>query len=140
MSVVAVAWLAIEIAPPGQSGMLLGAALAAYALPGAAGALLFGRWLRRLPAGRLLVADSRIRAVLLGCIPLAWVTGVLHPVLYVTLLAGSSVLHAWGNAGKYSLLAGILPPTSGWPPTRWSVPASRRPSSSDPPSPGSWRR
>ncbi len=110
MSVVAVAWLAIEIAPPGRSGMLLGAALAAYALPGAAGALLFGRWLRRLPAGRLLVADSRIRAVLLGCVPLAWAAGVLHPVLYVALLAGSSVLHAWGNAGKYSLLAGLLPP------------------------------
>ncbi|MFJ6482391.1 MULTISPECIES: MFS transporter [unclassified Streptomyces] len=110
MSVVAVAWLAIEIAPPGRSGMLLGAALAAYALPGAAGALLFGRWLRRLPAGRLLVADSRIRAVLLGCVPLAWVAGVLHPVLYVALLAGSSVLHAWGNAGRYSLIAQILPP------------------------------
>ncbi|MCX4721689.1 MFS transporter [Streptomyces virginiae] len=110
MSIVAVAWLAIEIAPPGQSGMLLGAALAAYALPGAAGALLFGRWLRRLPAARLLVADSRIRAVLLGCVPLAWAAGVLHPVLYVALLAGSSVLHAWGNAGRYSLLAQILPP------------------------------
>lgn len=109
MSVVAVAWLAIEIAPPGRSGMFLGAALAAYALPGAAGALLFGRWLRRLPAGRLLVADSRIRAVLLGCVPLAWVAGVLHPVLYVALLAGSSVLHAWGNAGRYSLIAQILP-------------------------------
>ncbi|QES58461.1 MFS transporter [Streptomyces venezuelae] len=110
MSVVAVAWLAIEIAPPGQSGMLLGAALAAYALPGAAGALLFGRWLRRLHPGRLLAADSRIRAVLLGCVPLAWAAGVLHPVLYVALLAGSSVLHAWGNAGRYSLLAQILPP------------------------------
>ncbi|MGW6984827.1 MFS transporter [Streptomyces sp. NPDC054932] len=110
MSVVAVAWLAIEIAPPGQSGMLLGAALAAYALPGAAGALLFGRWLRRLPAARLLAADSRIRAVLLGCVPLAWAAGVLHPVLYVALLAGSSLLHAWGNAGKFSLLARILPP------------------------------
>ncbi|MFG2975554.1 MFS transporter [Streptomyces sp. NPDC048331] len=110
MSMVAVAWLAIEIAPPGQSGMLLGAALAAYALPGAAGALLFGRWLRRLPAGRLLAGDSRIRAVLLGCVPLAWAAGVLHPVLYVALLAGSSVLHAWGNAGRYSLLAQILPP------------------------------
>ncbi|MFF4423024.1 MFS transporter [Streptomyces sp. NPDC001549] len=110
MSVVAVAWLAIEIAPPGRSGLLLGAALAAYALPGAAGALLFGRWLRRLPAGRLLAADSRIRAVLLGCVPLAWAAGVLHPVLYVALLAGSSVLHAWGNAGRYSLLAQILPP------------------------------
>lgn len=109
MSVVAVAWLAIEIAPPGRSGMLLGAALAAYALPGAAGALLFGRWLRRLPAARLLAADSRIRAVLLGCVPLAWALGVLHPVLYVALLAGSSVLHAWGNAGKYALLAGLLP-------------------------------
>ncbi|MER6254776.1 MFS transporter [Streptomyces sp. NPDC001584] len=110
MSVVAVAWLAIEIAPPGRSGLLLGAALAAYALPGAAGALLFGRWLRRLPAGRLLAADSRIRAVLLGCVPLAWAAGVLHPMLYVALLAGSSVLHAWGNAGRYSLLAQILPP------------------------------
>ncbi|MEU7731427.1 MFS transporter [Streptomyces sp. NPDC040724] len=109
MSVVAVAWLAIEIAPPGRSGMLLGAALAAYALPGAAGALLFGRWLRRLPAARLLAADSRIRAVLLGCVPLAWALDVLHPVLYVALLAGSSVLHAWGNAGKYALLAGLLP-------------------------------
>ncbi|MFE6909889.1 MFS transporter [Streptomyces erythrochromogenes] len=109
MSVVAVAWLAIEIAPPGRSGLLLGAALAAYALPGALGALLFGRWLRRLPPARLLAADSRIRAVLLGCVPLAWAAGVLHPVLYVALLAGSSVLHAWGNAGRYSLVAQMLP-------------------------------
>ncbi|MGW2273971.1 MFS transporter [Streptomyces yangpuensis] len=109
MSVVAVAWLAIEIAPPGRSGLLLGAALAAYALPGALGALLLGRRLRRLPAARLLAADSRIRAVLLGCVPLAWAVGVLHPVLYVALLAGSSVLHAWGNAGRYSLVAQMLP-------------------------------
>ncbi|MFD5618759.1 MFS transporter [Streptomyces yangpuensis] len=110
MSVVAVAWLAIEIAPPGRSGLLLGAALAAYALPGALGALLLGRRLRSLPAARLLAADSRIRAVLLGCVPLAWAVGVLHPVLYVALLAGSSVLHAWGNAGRYSLVAQMLPP------------------------------
>ncbi|MCX5583740.1 MFS transporter [Streptomyces erythrochromogenes] len=109
MSVVAVAWLAIEIAPPGRSGLLLGAALAAYSLPGALGALLFGRWLRRLPPARLLAADSRIRAVLLGCVPLAWAAGVLHPVLYVALLAGSSVLHAWGNAGRYALVAQMLP-------------------------------
>ena len=50
MSVVAVAWLAIMIAPPGRSGLLLGAAVAAYSLPGAAGALVFGRWLRQLRA------------------------------------------------------------------------------------------
>ncbi|WP_206336426.1 MFS transporter [Streptomyces torulosus] len=110
MSVVAVAWLAVEIAPPDRSGLLVGAAIAAYALPGAVGALVFGRWLRRMPAQRLLAADSWIRATLLGCVPLAWLLGVLHPVLYVVLLAGSSVLHAWGSAGKYSLLARILPP------------------------------
>lgn len=110
MSVVAVAWLAVQIAPPGRSGLFVGAAIAAYALPGAAGALVFGRWLRRLPARRLLAADSWLRASLLGCVPLAWTAGVLNPVLYVVLLAGSSVLHAWGGAGKYSLLAQILPP------------------------------
>lgn len=62
-----------------------------------------------LPPARLLAADSRIRAVLLGCVPLAWAAGVLHPVLYVALLAGSSVLHAWGNAGRYALVAQMLP-------------------------------
>ncbi|MBO1414875.1 MFS transporter [Streptomyces sp. FH025] len=110
MSMVAVPWLAVLIAPPGRSGLVVGAAVAAYALPGAVGALLFGRRLRRLPPRRLLVADSRVRAVLLGCVPLAWAMGVLHPILYVALLAGSSVLHAWGSAGRYSLLARMLPP------------------------------
>lgn len=110
MSIVAVAWLAVQIAPPGQSGLYVGAAIAAYALPGAIGALVFGRWLRRLPARRLLAVDCWLRALCLGGVPLAWVTGVLHPILYVVLLAGSSVLHAWGSAGKYSLIAQILPP------------------------------
>lgn len=107
---VAVAWLAVLIAPAGQPGLVVGAAVAAYALPGAVGALVFGRWLRRLPAQRLLAADGWLRAALLGCVPLAWAAGVLHPVLYVVLLASSSVLHAWGSAGKYTLLAQMLPP------------------------------
>ncbi|MGW2642317.1 MFS transporter [Streptomyces sp. NPDC001348] len=110
MSVVAVAWLAVVIAPPGRSGLVVGAAVAAHALPGAAGALVFGRWLRRLAPRRLLAADSWLRASLLGCVPLAWAAGVLHPVVYVVLLAGSSVLHAWGGAGKYALLSRMLPP------------------------------
>jgi MFS family permease len=110
MSVVTVAWLAVLIAPPGRSGLVVGAAVAAYALPGAVGALVFGRLLRRLPPQRLLAADSWLRASLLGCVPVAWAAGVLQPVLYVALLAGSSVLHAWGSAGKYSLLAQLLPP------------------------------
>ncbi|MET8983604.1 MFS transporter [Streptomyces sp. NPDC004539] len=109
MSVVAVAWLAVLIAPDGQAGFVVGAAVAAYALPGAVGALVFGRWLRRLAPKRLLAVDSWLRAAMLGCVPVAWALGVLHPVLYVVLLAGSSVLHAWGGAGRYSLVAQLLP-------------------------------
>lgn len=109
MSVVTVAWLSIQIAPAGRSGLMLGAALAAYSLPGAAGALLFGRWMRRLFAQRVLMANSCLRAILLGCVPVAWATGTLHPILYIALLAGSSLLQAWGGAGQYTLLAEMLP-------------------------------
>ncbi|MFD8706928.1 MFS transporter [Kitasatospora sp. NPDC059648] len=87
---------------------------AGTALVAAVGALTPGdfdaSWLRRLPPRRLLAADSWVRSLLLGCVPVAWATGTLHPVLYVVLLAGSSVLHAWGSAGKYALLARMLPP------------------------------
>jgi hypothetical protein len=78
MSFVAVAWLAIELAPQATAGLWVGGAVAAYTMPGVVGALVFGRRLRRVPARRLL-------------------------------LAGSSLLHAWGSAGKYTLLAELLP-------------------------------
>lgn len=109
MSFVAVAWLAIELAPPGSAGLWVGGAVAAYTLPGVVGALAFGRWLRRVPARRLLLADNVVRGVLLGAVPLAWFAGLLTLPLYVVLLAVSSLLHAWGSAGKYTLLAELLP-------------------------------
>jgi MFS family permease len=109
MSFVAVAWLAIELAPQATAGLWVGGAVAAYTLPGVVGALLFGRRLRRVPARRLLLADNVLRAVLLGAVPLAWLAGLLTPPLYVVLLAVSSLLHAWGSAGKYTLLAELLP-------------------------------
>ena len=109
LSFVAVAWLAIALAPRHAAGMWVGAAVAAYALPGVAGALLFGRLLRRAPARRLLLADTAVRGVFLAAIPLAWLAGLLTPALYVALLAASSLLHAWGNAGRYTLLAELLP-------------------------------
>nr|WP_272955924.1 MFS transporter [Actinopolymorpha rutila] len=110
MSVVAVPLLAIEIAAPGQAGMLVGASVAAYALPGVVGALAFGRWLRRLPAASLLLADSTLRAACLSAVALAWAFGVLQPAGLVALLGLSSLLHAWGSAGKFTLLAELLPP------------------------------
>ena len=109
MSFVAVAWLAIELAPQATAGLWVGGAVAAYTLPGVVGALAFGRRLRRMSARRLLLADNVVRGVFIGAIPLAWLTGLLTLPLYVALLAISSLLHAWGNAGKYTLLAELLP-------------------------------
>jgi len=109
MSFVAVAWLAIELAPPATAGLWVGGAVAAYTLPGVVGALAFGRRLRRMSARRLLIIDNLARGVFLGAVPLAWLAGVLTPQLYVVLLAMSSLLHAWGSAGKYTLLAELLP-------------------------------
>jgi predicted MFS family arabinose efflux permease len=109
MTVVAVAWLAFALGPDGNQGALAGVAVAAYVLPGALGALVLGRWMRRLPAQRLLVTDSALRAVLLGAVPVAHVAGVLTPAVYVGLLGASSLLHAWGKAGKHALFAPLLP-------------------------------
>ncbi|HJV03955.1 MAG TPA: MFS transporter [Actinomycetota bacterium] len=109
MSFVAVAWLAIELAPEATAGLWVGAAVAAYTLPGAVGALVFGHRLRRVPPRRLLFIDSVVRAVFLGAVPLAWFAGLLTLPVYVALLAASSLLHAWGIAGRYTLLAELLP-------------------------------
>jgi MFS family permease len=109
LSFVAVAWLAIELAPPDTAGLWVGAAVAAYLLPGAVGALLLGRRLRRVPAKHLVLADNVVRAIFIGAVPLGWVIDQLSLPLYVGLLALSSLLHAWGNAGKYTLIAELLP-------------------------------
>ncbi|MDV6288100.1 MFS transporter [Streptomyces sp. UP1A-1] len=109
MTVVAVAWFALALGPDGGQGALAGIAVAAYVLPGALGALVLGRWMRQLPARRLLVTDSTLRAVLLGAVPLAHVAGLLTPAVYVGLLGASSLLHAWGKAGKHALFAPLLP-------------------------------
>ena len=72
MSFVAVAWLAIELAPQPTVGLWVGG----VDLPGVVGALVFGRRLRRVPASRLPLADSVVRGVFLGAIPLAWGSGM----------------------------------------------------------------
>jgi predicted MFS family arabinose efflux permease len=109
MSFLAVAWLAIQLSPHANTGLWVGGAVAAYTLPGVIGALAFGRRLHRASARRLVLADGVVRAVFLGAIPLSWLAGVLTPASYVVLLAGSSLLHAWGSAGTYTLLAELLP-------------------------------
>jgi len=109
MSMVAVAWLAVQIAPPDQAGVWTGLAVAAYALPATIGAAALARLVRGFRGVRLVAVDATLRAVALGVIAVLAVAGLLDPVVYVILLAVSSLLHAWGSAGKYTLLAELLP-------------------------------
>jgi MFS family permease len=109
MSMVAVAWLAVQIAPPDQAGVWTGLAVAAYALPAPVGAALLARFVRRFRGAQLVAVDAALRAVALGLVAILAATGLLNPVGYVALLAVSSLLHAWGSAGAYTLVAELLP-------------------------------
>ncbi|HEY3952796.1 MAG TPA: MFS transporter [Streptosporangiaceae bacterium] len=109
MSAVAIAWLALRLAPAADRGLWVGAAVAAYSVPGVLGAVLLGRWLRHRAGVGLAGADAVLRAAALGAIPALDAAHLLSPVGYVALLGGSSLLHAWGAAGQYTLVADVLP-------------------------------
>jgi hypothetical protein len=68
MSAVAIAWLALKLAPPGSRGLWVGAAVAAYSLPGAVGAVALRRWLSGRRGARLVFVNAVLRAVALGLI------------------------------------------------------------------------
>ena len=109
MSMVAVAWLAVQIAPADEAAAWTGLAVAAYTLPATLGAALFSRLVRRFSGAGLVGVDAWLRAVALGAIAVLAVTDRLSPAGYVLLLAVSSLLHAWGSAGTYTLIAELLP-------------------------------
>jgi hypothetical protein len=105
MSTVTIAWLAVRVAPAGELGVFVGLAVAAYTLPGVIGALAFGRVLRGRPARALVLVHCLLRTGFLGMVAVLWGMGALAPPAYVGLLAGSSLLSAWGNAGQYAMLS-----------------------------------
>ncbi|MEU8158456.1 MFS transporter [Micromonospora sp. NPDC048986] len=109
LAVVAVTWLAIQLVPHHQQGTWIALAMAAYTLPSAAGTVVFGRWLRGRSGAQLAGWDAILRASALGAIPLAHLTGALSVWLYVFLLAASALLHSWGSAGRFTLIAELLP-------------------------------
>ncbi|MEV4821269.1 MFS transporter [Micromonospora sp. NPDC049274] len=109
MAVVAVTWLAIQLAPQDQRGLWIALAVAAYTLPSAAGTVIFGRWLRGRGGAQLAGWDAILRAAALAAIPIAHVAGMLTIGLYVVLLAASALLHSWGSAGRFTLIAELLP-------------------------------
>jgi hypothetical protein len=109
MSAVAIAWLAVTLAPPGSRGLWVGAAVAAYSLPGAIGAVALRRWLSGRHGARLVIVNAVLRAGALGLVGGLALAGRLDLPAYVALLGVSSLLSAWGVAGKYTLIADLLP-------------------------------
>ncbi|TME33161.1 MAG: MFS transporter, partial [Chloroflexi bacterium] len=107
ISTVTIAWLAVLTAPAAALGLFVGLAVAAYTLPGIIGALAFGRILRGRPARWLVLTHSVLRAACLSLIALLAALGGLTPPAYVALLAASSLMAAWGNAGKYTMLSAM---------------------------------
>jgi predicted MFS family arabinose efflux permease len=105
LSIVTIAWLAVSIAPADNVGLFVGLAAAAYTLPGVIGALVFGRFLRGRPARAMVLIHCLLRFGSLGAIALLSLAGALPPYLYVALLATSSLMTAWGNAGEYTMLS-----------------------------------
>ena len=110
LSIVTIAWLAVVIAPAGDAGIFVGVAVAAYTLPGVIGAVLLRRYVATRPAREMVIGHAALRAVCLGLIAILSIAGALPPYLYVVLLAGSSLLYAWGNAGQYTMLSALAGP------------------------------
>ncbi|MEU8084151.1 MFS transporter [Micromonospora sp. NPDC049101] len=109
MAVVAVTWLAIDLAPADRRGIWIALAMAAYSVPSAVGTVVFGRLLRGRGGAQLAGWDAILRAGALAAIPVAHLAGVLTLGLYVVLLAASALLHSWGSAGRFTLIAELLP-------------------------------
>ncbi len=109
MSVVAVAWLAVRIAPADQAAVWTALAVAAYTLPATIGAVALAPLARGRSGSALVALDATLRAVALGAIAALAIAAALAPALFVVLLAVSSLLHAWGNAGAYTLVAELVP-------------------------------
>ena len=110
LSIVTIAWLAVVAAPPGDSGIFVGVAVAAYTLPGVIGAILLRRYVATRPAREMVLGHAALRATCFGLIAVLSIAGALPPYLYVALLAGSSLLYAWGNAGEYTMLSALAGP------------------------------
>ncbi len=70
---------------------------------------MLARLVRGLPGTALVTVDATLRAIALGTIAALAIAGALAPATYFILLAGSSLLQAWGNAGAHTLIAELVP-------------------------------
>jgi hypothetical protein len=97
MSVVAIAWLALKLAPEPSRGLLVSAAVAAYSLPGAAGAVVLRRRLRGRGGARLAFVNAVLRAAALGAsgtLLASGLTTVALALVTAAVLAGRRIRRA----------------------------------------------
>lgn len=109
MSGVAIVWLAIQISHPENQAITVALAAASFSLPGVIAGLTLGKYFGHRDSQLLLAVDCVIRTVTLCSIPVLSAFGVLSPTVYVGILFLSSLMHAWGLAGRYALVAELLP-------------------------------
>jgi hypothetical protein len=109
MAAVAISWLAIELARGRDTGLLVGAAIAAYTLPGIVAGLGLGRLLNRWDPRLLVLAEAVVRAACLGVIAAGAAAGFLTPAGYIALLGVSSLLGLLGVTGSLTAVAELLP-------------------------------
>ena len=98
MAMVAVAWLALTLAPPEQAGVWTGLAVAAYTLPATLGTAVLGRPLGRLAGVRLVAIDASLRAVALGVVAVLGGLGaglLRHLPLWAVVIG---IIVGWGIA------------------------------------------
>lgn len=109
MALVAISWLALQVAPENHRATWVALAVAAYELPAIFGAIVLGRFLAGRGSAQLVCWDAALRGAALGLIPISYYLGLLSAPLLVALLATSSLMHSWGNAGQFALIAQALP-------------------------------
>ena len=109
MAAIAISWLAIELARGRDTGLLVGAAIAAYTLPGMVAGLGLGRLLTRWDPRLLVLAEAVVRAACLGGIAAGAAAGFLTPASYIALLGVSSLLGLLGVTGSLTAVAELLP-------------------------------
>ena len=110
MSTLGIAWLALRLASPDNRGAVVGLAVAAYTLPSVIGSFTLGRWLSTRSPKSLILLDSLLRGTLFTLIPVLDWLGRLDVATFIALLALSSLLHAWGIAGRQTFAAACLAP------------------------------
>lgn len=109
MSALGIAWLALKLAAPDNRAAVVGLAIAAYSLPAAIGSFTLGRWLSSRSGRSLILLDSLLRGVIFTLIPVLHWLRLLNATVFIALLAVSSLLHAWGIAGRQTFVAESLP-------------------------------